>query len=110
MKKTLTAIVAGMTVAGLMLCGSTVRAQSSITGVYPDGNIQFQPSPTLSFTASSPAGVTNVTVQLTVTSLYTGQSFIKNLTSVNGLTITGPNTGLAVSAVLKGIDEVEKKK
>ncbi len=60
----------------------------------------FQPSTTLSFTASSPAGVTNVTVQLTVTSMYTGNSFLKNLNSKNGLTITGPSTGESVSAVL----------
>ncbi len=102
MKKNLTAIVAGMTVAGLMLCGSTVRAQSSIANLYPNGTNMFQPSSTLSFTASSPANVTNVTVQLTVTSLYTGQSFVKNLTTANGLTISGPATGLSVSATLMG--------
>src|SRR5258708_7674828 len=87
-----TALVA----AGILLNGSVSQAQSSISGVYPDGNYQFEPSRTLSFTASSPAGVTNVTVQLTTTSLYTGQSFLKNLTAVNGLTVTGPTTGLSV--------------
>jgi len=60
----------------------------------------FQPSSTLSFTASSAAGITNVTVQLTVTSLYTGSSFIKNLSAGHGLTITGPSTGENVSAAL----------
>ncbi|MEJ0090945.1 MAG: hypothetical protein WDM80_14535 [Limisphaerales bacterium] len=89
-----------MATACLLFCGSAVQAQSSITGVYPNGANMFQPSSTLSFTASSPAGVTNVTVQLTVTSLYSGQSFLKNLASGNGLTITGPNTGLSVSATL----------
>ena len=86
-------------IAGAALCGQ-VRAQSSITGLYPNGTNMFQPSSTLSFTASSSAGVTNVTVHLTVTSLYTGQSFIRNLSSANGLTITGPNTGESVSANL----------
>lgn len=86
-------------VAGAALCGQ-VRAQSSITGLYPNGTNMFQPSSKLSFTASSPAGVTNVTVHLTVTSLYTGQSFIRNLSSASGLTITGPNTAESVSANL----------
>ncbi len=89
------ALIAG----GVALCGQ-VRAQSSITGLYPNGTNMFQPSSTLSFTASSAAGVTNVTVHLTVTSLYTGQSFIRNLSSASGLTITGPNTGQSVSATL----------
>ena len=89
------ALIAG----GVALCGQ-VRAQSSITGLYPNGTNMFQPSSTLSFTASSAAGVTNVTVHLTVTSLYTGQSFIRNLSSTSGLTITGPNTGESVSANL----------
>jgi hypothetical protein len=84
----------------LMLCGSPARGQSTITGLYPNGTNLFQPSSTLSFTASSPAGVTNVTVQLTVTSLYTGQSFIKNLSGASGLTITGPSTGETVSATI----------
>lgn len=84
----------------ILLCGSVAQAQSSISGVYPNGNSLFQSTNALSFTASSPAGVTNVTVQLTVTSLYTGQSYIKQLTAANGLSITGPSTGLSVSAAL----------
>src|SRR6267142_97375 len=77
-----------------------VEAQPVISNVYPNGTNLFQPSSTLSFTASSPAGVTNVTVQLTVTSLYKGTSFINSLTAASGLTITGPSTALNVSAVL----------
>src|SRR6267142_2498675 len=77
-----------------------VEAQPVISNVYPNGTNMFQPSSTLSFTASSPAGVTNVTVGLTVKSLYTGQSYLKNLTAANGLTITGPSTSLSVSAAL----------
>ncbi|HEY2081759.1 MAG TPA: hypothetical protein VGI88_03160, partial [Verrucomicrobiae bacterium] len=82
----------------ILLCGSLVQAQSTISAVYPNGTNMFQPSTTLSFTASSPAGVTNVTVQLTVKNLYSGQSFIKNPT----LTITGPSTAENVSAALTG--------
>jgi hypothetical protein len=85
------------TVLGMIV---TARAQSTIANVYPNGTNMFQPSATLTFTANSPAGVTNVTVALTVTSLYKGTSFIKNLTAANGLTITGPSTSLSVSAVL----------
>jgi hypothetical protein len=83
-----------------MLSGGFAQAQSSIANIYPNGTNMFQPSSTLSFTASSPAGVTNVTVSLTVISLYKGTSFIKNLTASSGLTITGPSTALNVSAVL----------
>src|ERR1700744_5882620 len=83
-----------------LFCGNPVQAQSSIANVYPNGTNMFQPSATLSFTASSPAGVTNVTVQLTVTSIYTQQSFLRNLSSASGLTITGPNTAETVSVAL----------
>jgi hypothetical protein len=84
----------------LLACGSLVQAQSTITALYPNGTNLFQPSTTLSFTAGSPAGVTNVTVALTVTSLYKGTSFIKNLSSGNGLAITGPDTAESVSTPL----------
>jgi hypothetical protein len=77
------------------------NAQPAISNVYPNGTNMFQPSSTLSFTASSAAGVTNVTVGLTITSLYTGSSFLRNLTASSGLTITGPATALSVSATLK---------
>jgi hypothetical protein len=83
----------------LMLAGRMAHAQTTITGISPDGTRQFQPSATLTFNAGSPAGVTNVTVQLTTTSL-TGQSFLKNLTAGHGLTITGPATSRSVSASL----------
>ncbi|MDB6016283.1 MAG: hypothetical protein JWR19_772 [Pedosphaera sp.] len=99
--KLLTLFTAVFAVVSILFYSGTVQAQSSISSIYPDGNYQFEPSGALSFTANSPAGITNVTVQLTVTSLYSGQSLIKNLTAVNGLTITGPTTGLSVSAVLK---------
>jgi len=83
-----------------VIFATVVKAQPAISNVYPNGTNMFQPSATLSFTASSPAGVTNATVALTVTSLYKGTSFLKNLTASSGLTITGPSTSLSVSAVL----------
>ena len=75
----------------------------AINNVYPNGTNMFQPSPTLSFGASSPSGVpinaTGVKVRLTVTNLL-GQGFVTNLTSTNGLTISGPSTALLVSTPL----------
>src|SRR5689334_21284965 len=100
--KTPATILAGMVAAAIALSGGQAQAQSTINNIYPNGAYQFQPSPTLSFTAGSPAGIdpTNITVQLTVTSLQTGQSFIKSLTSAHGLTIGGTPTSRSVSAVL----------
>ncbi len=89
-----TALLSGMAFTGM------TEAQPVISSVYPNGTNMFQPSATLTFTASSPAGITNVSVSLTVKSLYTGQSFLKNLTAGHGLTITGPSTSLSVSAAL----------
>ncbi len=95
-------LLAGVAGACIMLRGGTVQAQSAIANITPNGVYQFQPSGTLSFTATSPAGIdpANITVQLTVTSLQTGQSFIRSLSSVNGLTIGGTPTSRNVSAVL----------
>ncbi len=75
-------------------------AQPTITGTFPNGTYQFQYSPNLSFAANSPAGITNVSVQLTATTLQ-GQSSFKTLTPGNGLTVAGPATGETVSALLK---------
>ena len=82
-------VVAGLAAACILFCGNASRAQSSIANVFPNGNYQFQYSPTLSFTASSAAGVTSVNVQLTITSLLTGQSYLENLALGSGLTTTG---------------------
>ncbi|MGH7989012.1 MAG: LamG-like jellyroll fold domain-containing protein, partial [Limisphaerales bacterium] len=75
----------------------------AISGIYPNGTNMFQPYPTFSFTASSPAGVTintnSINVQFTVTNLL-GQGFVTNLTATNGLTITGTATSRNVSSVL----------
>ncbi len=95
-------LLAGVVSACILLHSGAAQAQSAIANVTPNGVYQFQPSGTLSFTATSPAGIdpTNITVQLTVTSLQTGQSFIRSLSSVNGLTIGGTPTNRSVSAVL----------
>jgi hypothetical protein len=95
-------LLAGVAGACILLRGGAVQAQSAITNVTPNGAYQFEPSGTLSFTATSPAGIdpTNISVQLTVTSLQTGQSFIRSLSSVNGLTIGGTPTSRSVSAIL----------
>jgi len=83
---------------GLAVIG-TAQAQLTVTSIYPDGAIQFQPAPTLTFVASSPAGVTNITVQLTGTKL-SGTTFLKVYTSASGLTITPSGTAQTVSAPL----------
>jgi hypothetical protein len=74
----------------------------TITGLYPNGTNMFQPASTLSFTASSPTGQTispsSIRVQLTVTTIT--KSFVTNLTSANGLTITGTASSKNVSLAL----------
>jgi len=49
-----------------VLLVTVAKVQPVIANVYPNGTNMFQPSPTLTFTASSPAGVTNVTVEVPV--------------------------------------------
>jgi hypothetical protein len=74
-----------------------------VTGIYPNGTNMFQPANALTFTASSPAGVTinpaGISVKLTITSL-TGQVTVTNLTTANGLVVTGTATSRNVSAPL----------
>ena len=98
-RSSLTSFIQSAVLASGMAFVALAQAQT-ITSISPDGSRQFQYSPTLSFLASSSAGVTNVTVALTETTL-TGATKVANLTPVKGLTITGPNTGETVSAVLK---------
>ena len=59
-------------IATVLAIAGTAEAQPTISNVYPNGTNMFQPSATLTFAAGSPAGVTNVTVALTITSLYKG--------------------------------------
>jgi hypothetical protein len=73
-----------------------------INSVYPNGTNLFQPSPTFSFNASSPAGVTinanSISVGLTI---RTAQGVTAtNITSANGLTVTGSATSRNVSLAL----------
>jgi hypothetical protein len=81
---------------------AATQAQPVITGITPDGSVLFQPSNTLAFVASAPAGVTNISVQLNGTKL-SGATFLKIYTSASGLTIAAAtNGGQSVSAPLIG--------
>ena len=99
---TLRFLIAPLFAAVVLLLGNASEAQPVIANLYPDGAHMFEPSATLSFTVSSAAGIatTNISVQLTVTSLPTGQSFIKSLTAANGLTVGGASLNRSVSVVL----------
>src|SRR5260370_3288872 len=74
----------------------------TIRGLYPNGTNMFQPAGALTFTASSPTGITinsnSIRVQLTVTTIT--KSFVTNLTATNGLTITGTASSKNVSTAL----------
>ena len=72
---------------------AAAQAQPVISGITPDGTVMFQPSGTLSFAASAPAGVTNISVQLNGTKL-TGASFLKIYTTASGLTIANADGGV----------------
>src|ERR1700756_5468646 len=89
-----------LALAGLLICANGALAQPTITAISPDGTHLFQPSSKLSFTASSSAGVTNVTVSLTVSTL-SGLNYLQNLSLTSGLTVVGPSTAETVSAVLR---------
>src|SRR5579862_1809049 len=97
--KSTVSIIAACTAVGFF-CSHVAPAQPAIGSVYPDGSYLLQPAATLSFTASAPAGVTNVSVQLTLTNMSTLQSYVRTLSSANGLTISGPSTSQSVSAPL----------
>ncbi len=75
----------------------------TINNIYPNGTNLFQPSPTFTFTVTSPAGVTintnSIKLRFAVTNLL-GQSFVTNLTATNGLTITGNATNRIVTTAL----------
>jgi hypothetical protein len=92
--------IAALTAAGMLLCGGNAQAQTSITGLYPDGLHQFESSPTISFTANSPTGVTNVSVTLSASSLLGGTYLPVTYSTGNGLTIGGTSTAETVSAPL----------
>jgi Carbohydrate binding module (family 6) len=68
----------------------------SISGLYPNGATQLQPTNMLAFTAQSTAGINDGSIQITlyVTNLYAQYS--TNLTSTNGLVLSGPATSRSV--------------
>lgn len=86
--------------AAALVLGASAMAQPAISNLYPDGKYLLEPAPALTFTASSSAGITNVSVQLTLTNASTRLSYVRNLTSAYGLTISGPATAESVSAPL----------
>jgi hypothetical protein len=76
----------------------------TISNIYPNGTNMFQPAAALTFTASSPAGVTinasGISVKLTSTSL-SGLVIVTNLTVANGgLVVGGTSTSRNVTAPL----------
>lgn len=72
-----------------------------ITNIYPDGSVQFQPAPALTFTTTSSNGIdpSGILVRLSGTTLL-GVSFVSNLTATAGLTVGGTATNRTVSAPL----------
>jgi len=75
----------------------------TISGLYPNGTNMFQPTNAITFTVSSPNGVTinanSIHVQLTATSITS--TTVSNLSSTNGLTITGTASSKNVSGILQ---------
>jgi len=92
-----------LALAGLLAGREPAQAQTTpvIHVLYPNGTNLFQPSPTLTFTASSSVGIapSAITVQLTGTTLP-GAVSTANLDSANGLTVTGTATSPSVSTPL----------
>ena len=87
-------------VAAVTLLSHTAIAQPTISGAYPNGAYQFQYTNSLAFTAASSAGIANVSVTLTPTSVFGVQGFPQTLTSSSGLTISGNANNQSVSAPL----------
>ena len=75
----------------------------AISNVYPNGTNMFQPAAALTFTATSPAGITinpsGISATLTIQTL-TGQTTVTNITTANGLVVTGSATSKNVSVPL----------
>ena len=73
-----------------------------INNLYPNGVDQLQYTNTMSFNAESSAGInpSTISVQITATNLV-GQTFETNITSTNGLTISGPSTNLSINLPLQ---------
>ena len=73
----------------------------SISEIYPNGTNMFQPATALTFTASSASGATinptGISVKFTIQTLL-GQTVVTNITTANGLVVTGPASNRSVSA------------
>jgi hypothetical protein len=69
----------------------------TITQVYPNGAVQFQPTNTFAFSANSAAGInaTGIRVTFTVTSLT--QNYTTNIASTNGLVVSGTSNNRTVT-------------
>ncbi|HEY4417662.1 MAG TPA: hypothetical protein VGO57_18365 [Verrucomicrobiae bacterium] len=72
-----------------------------LSNVYPNGADRFQATNLMSFGASSAAGInaSGVSVQLIGTNLL-GQAFVTNITTANGLVISGPSTSITATLPL----------
>jgi hypothetical protein len=82
--------------AGCLTSLCLAQAQPVITGIVPDGKVQFQPSSKISFVVNGSETITNITVTLNGTKV-TGTSFVKVYTKSAGLTINGPNVSAPVA-------------
>lgn len=87
-------------IAALVVSSQSAMAQPAIANVYPNGSYQFQSTNSLGFTATSSAGIANISVTLTSTSLFGIQGFPQTYTSSSGLTISGNANNENVSAPL----------
>ncbi len=99
-KRILTPLTVALALVCLMLSVEKSRGQATISNVFPDGAHLFEASGILSFNASSPAGISNISVQLTAAKLTGGSPLLRTLVPGNGLTITGPVNNESVSASL----------
>jgi regulation of enolase protein 1 (concanavalin A-like superfamily) len=96
-------IVPSLVIVGFLSGCLTASAQTvpAISGISPNGNVQFQSAAVLSFNASSSTTIdpSGISVQLTGT-LLTGQSIATTYTTANGLNVSGSTTSRTVSAPL----------
>ncbi|MGC9944695.1 MAG: carbohydrate-binding protein, partial [Verrucomicrobiota bacterium] len=85
----------------ILFGGLSAQALPLISNIHPSGAVQFQPSASLTFTVSSSVGVapSAITVQL-IGATLPGPVFAENLTTANGLVVTGTSTSESVSAPL----------
>ena len=72
----------------------------TLSGLYPDGTVQFQPTNKLVFTASSAAGINSNAIQVALSITNITTHLTTNLFRTNGLTVTGSSTSWAVSLSL----------